>query len=357
MFTVETDALRLLANDLAKFAASAGSPGAGSYTNTQVMAGHTSDGSLVYANVDTSTEALKNSIADLYAQIHDALDGSASELRKTALSYDGLDDDTRRSLDALFPDSPGTRRLPDSGVAPGTSIPCPAAPSGTPPSSIPGDLMTVIFTTDWLSPSTTVSLLIGQLFGWDPLSETGKRFAGDWSAIDRVSGALTELADYQSNLASAISKASETAFDSWTGKAADAAEEYFGGFVSKARKAADQLRSASKEYKTLAIGMKAGADFLSGNYASIMDALLVAAIAFAAGTATAETGVGLLLGWGASAIAASRVLWLVREAWQILMQAETVWQVFTTAIGGAQNALLTTKISIRIPHSYDNSQV
>ncbi|WP_144118334.1 hypothetical protein [Catellatospora sichuanensis] len=206
----------------------------------------------------------------------------------------------------------------------------------TPPDDVEhGDLDPALFASI-ASLSARISDLLEDLFDFDPLGDIVQVFLGDWEKLHQCGAAFNSLSLFSGQLIENLQHSSKEAGTSWQGGAAESAQTYFADCVSSIRSQQTALLAASKEYVRLSFGINVLATQVQGLLELILDRLIIAGIAAAAGTALSETVIGGVAGYGVAA-------WQVIEVIQLINRAATKAQAAVTLLvgGGSFIAALT----------------
>ncbi|PID98018.1 MAG: hypothetical protein CSA82_01560 [Actinobacteria bacterium] len=164
----------------------------------------------------------------------------------------------------------------------------------------------------------------------DPFKAIGDLIAGDWEKISLASDALSKLGDYYTCLEEELRERVLKIDADWNGGASDAAQHSLKKTADSFGEVAEKLSGLSKDYNTVAIGVFQTADVLTGLLRSLADWGIAAAIAAAAGTATAETVVGAIAGWGVAGWSVWKMLNIVEEIFSAL---DLTWQIASVFSG------------------------
>ncbi|HEX8343533.1 MAG TPA: hypothetical protein VF657_02145, partial [Actinoplanes sp.] len=95
------------------------------------------------------------------------------------------------------------------------------------------------------------------------------------------------------------------------------------------------LNELADQYETAAEGTYRIAETVSGIMKDIFDGAMIGVVAAAAGTATIETGIGFVTGWGIAAYEAYKIAELADNARKLIATASAL-------IGGAVAAIQST---------------
>ncbi len=157
------------------------------------------------------------------------------------------------------------------------------------------------------------------LLGW--ITEC---IAGDWEALWKFGDAVGNLARAMQAIGVNIQEAELRVDRSWHGNAADSAFNYFSTLAAATSGQQEAMWNAEDGYHKAATAAWQLANQLGNIVQAVTDELIIASIAAAAGTVTAESGVGAVVGYGIVAIQVTRALKLVNQASQIINTAGTV---------------------------------
>ncbi|BCY08816.1 hypothetical protein [Actinoplanes sp. L3-i22] len=186
----------------------------------------------------------------------------------------------------------------------------------------PGDLF------NYLSPSAYISSMIESVTGVDVFGTVTDALAGDWASFYRFGDALISMADFLQEIGVQIQSGFLDLDRTWNGNADDSVFVYFSNLASAVSRQQDALHQASDGYHEAAKGAYQFSKQLGNVLQALVDSAILMAASAAIGTATAETGVGLLVGYG---LAASQVLRVLELANKAAIIVSTAW----TAIFGS----------------------
>ena len=154
---------------------------------------------------------------------------------------------------------------------------------------------------DLISPSAWLRQVSIWLFSYDPFEGWAKQFSGDWDAYVHCAVAWGHIGaachDIGRNLVTGAAEVSTV----WRGNAAEGEQEYQLGLGT----AAMQLKTACTQYNDLynkaAESTKNLFEVVSGLMSQLLDVLIIINAAAAVGTASIETVIGPVLGYGVAA--------------------------------------------------------
>ncbi len=188
---------------------------------------------------------------------------------------------------------------------------------------------------NYVSPSAWIASAIEKLTGTDPIGWSTECLAGDWQALWKFGDAMGNLARCLQQLGMNIQQGMLTLDASWDGNASDAAYKYFSDLAAAISSQQIPLYNSEQSYHLAARGAWELAGQLGNLIQAIADEAILATVAAAAGTATAETIVGAVGGYAITAIYVTRMLEKINQASQIINTAGTVT---LGAFGGVADA-------------------
>jgi hypothetical protein len=177
---------------------------------------------------------------------------------------------------------------------------------------------------NYLSPSAWLNEAINSLTGVDVYGWFTDWVGGDWAAVSRFGDAMSHVADCLQQLGINIQQGALDLDQRWHGNAADGAYLYFSKLAAATSGQQMALRACADSYQKAARGAWQLANQLGNILQALADKAIIAGIAAAAGTVTAETGVGAVAGYGIAGLMAVQMLELVNRASTIINTAGTV---------------------------------
>lgn len=172
-----------------------------------------------------------------------------------------------------------------------------------------------------ISPTHVIRTALDFVGVGDPAGEIVETFGGNWEAVSTVSSAVGQLAEYFGQLGSEIEQTRAELVDTWTGNAADAASAHFETLAVAIESLRAPLETIQENYQTLAVGVYERGQAISSLINLLCDYLIELGLALLAMAASSWTGLGALIGGGASAYLAYR--------------ATSTWIKVTTALSNA----------------------
>jgi hypothetical protein len=198
-----------------------------------------------------------------------------------------------------------------------------AAP-GEPDDSVSNGFANPLDLFNYVSPSAWINAAIESLTGVDVFGWMTDWLSGDWAAIWKFGDALNNLADCLQQLGINIQHGVLDLDPAWDGNAGDAAYQYFSTLAAAVSGQQLALHEIGENYHKAALGAWQLSNQLGNILQALADKAIIAGIAAAAGTVTAETGVGALLGYGVAALVVVDMLRLINKASTIINTAGTV---------------------------------
>lgn len=314
----------------------------------------------VFNQARLNTLELRDAIRTYLDALNETDTASATELDAVAARSVELDDATEAELDAAYPESGAAVPLPPDSFPANVCVAPPESALVPPPTSAPTDLVTEILTTNWLSPSTILDQAIGLVAGLagleSPFTRVAQGFSGDWDKMYESGAAANNLASYLELQADARRTAMATTSQTWQGEAATAATTFFARQGELLDEAAQLLRDTQPEFEAVVNGMRASANLAKGLMATIIDASLIAWGCYAAGGATAATGIGAIIGGICGTGAVGIAIYALYELFTLCQNLLAGLDALSSVIGLAVSFTVGTGNLPQVS-SYDNAQV
>jgi hypothetical protein len=184
------------------------------------------------------------------------------------------------------------------------------------------------------------------VFGFNPLDKASEFFMGDWQAVAKGGVAIGRAADALHDLGYNVQGGAVTLRGGWTGVAADAAYQHFTGLAGGIDDLVNPMREMSKQFDSIAHGVYSISEAVTGWLKGIADAAIIAGIAATAGTVTAETGVGAVVGYGVATVEVCEMLNMWADATSAMSKAYGLVQ----GAVGAIDALLPMLQNANLPN-------
>ncbi|MFI0242360.1 hypothetical protein [Streptomyces sp. NPDC016845] len=275
---------------------------------------------------------------DLLCHFDTILSASAGELKKTAAWYDAVDLEQARKLDATYPGvrpSPVPRPRPSVGTTfrdihdVTDRLKAPGGADGwlrghlselefAPANKIAGTLL------DFGSVSALANEGIKFAFGQDIIGNVTNWVAGDWQNYAACADAWNCLGEASAALAANIRHGNAVLDLTWNGNAADAAWKQFESLAKKLEATHDAFHDLRDRYLHVAKLVFSFAETVKGGIAEICDWAIQVAVAAAASTAVAFSGVGIAGSFVGAAYAAERVTAMVERYRELSKQYDRI---------------------------------
>jgi hypothetical protein len=208
-----------------------------------------------------------------------------------------------------------------------------AAPS-TPEESVSNGFVNPVDLFNYVSPSAWINSGIEKATGIDIFGYFTDAVAGEWDAMWKFGEAMGHLADCLQELGINIQQGAIDLDAEWDGNAADAAYQYFSQFAASVSGQQLDLRDIQQNYHKAAQGAWQLSNQLGNILQAIADKFIIAGIAAAAGTITAETGVGAVVGYGVAGLQVLQMLKLFNDA---SVKINTAGSVIAGIFGGGMD--------------------
>lgn len=282
------------------------------------LQGSTVDQGLFLAGLDLHEDAMNKGKSAL-GRVHTLLDRSSDELTKSSTYYEQTDRTQAEELDATYPGS--KRGTPKEGVKqsftdtadPSAELKAPSTPENFSHGPINDGIETL---SNWLSPTYWSLEAIKFVFQAekDPLEQALDWFTGDWAEYAKCGEMWSNSGSAMNAVSANIANGNAKLDASWDGNAADTAYVYFSELSKEIDKLGDNLKDLETHYTQLALAVFEGMNTVKGILSAMADSLILIELEVAAGTLLAETGVGLLIGYGAAIYEVTRVIRLWGKA-------------------------------------------
>ncbi len=171
-----------------------------------------------------------------------------------------------------------------------------------------------------------------EVLGFDPVAEMQNWFTGDWEPLAQMQEVLTNASNALHDNATNVQSGATNLNDFWQGYAGAAAYVYFSDTAAAIDGLRGPLQQIGEAYKTMADAVWSVGEAISGTLKGMIDSAIIAGVAAAAGTATAETGIGASVGYGLAGLEAVNILTLWGNATVLWTKANTTVLAFRTAV-------------------------
>lgn len=147
-----------------------------------------------------------------------------------------------------------------------------------------------------------------KILGVNPLNAALEHFLGDWQSFAKAGKALANAADSLDDLAYNVQGGAIALAGTWDGMAADSAYQHFSKLAADIQGLSGPIREIARQFEQISHGVWSSCEAVSGLIKGLGDALTIAGIAIVAGTITAETGIGAVVGYGVAALQVVEIL-------------------------------------------------
>jgi len=177
---------------------------------------------------------------------------------------------------------------------------------------------------NYVSPSAWVNDLIETASGVDIFALATDALSGEWDALWKFGDAMANLAQCLQEIGIGIETGVLALDRTWDGNAGDGAYNYFTALAAATSGQQAALYASAQGYHNAARGAWQLSSQLGNMLQAIADEAILMGISAAVGTATIETGVGAVVGYGMAAYQAVKIAQLVNTASQFINTAGTV---------------------------------
>ena len=186
---------------------------------------------------------------------------------------------------------------------------------------------------DYVSPSSWANTAFETVLGFEPIGWLQERVFGDWESLAAMRPVLANVGDALHALAYNVQTGASALQSVWEGSAADSAYGYFTDLANAVSSLQEPLDAIGHAYGGMADAVWAIGEALGGTIKALLDTAIVAGIAIAAGTATASTGVGAVVGYGVAAVEIANMLRLWANATNLYQKLSAAVNVFRAGLG------------------------
>jgi uncharacterized protein YukE len=317
-----------------------------------------------YSRAATASTTLRMGLTDWFDKLNAALCGVASELQDVARESEENDLAEQAKIDATDPQTYAgyyehadgiVEIAPDYEVIDSLLFPVFEPPNGG--AGFYCDLGSYdhlndrevdLIPDDLLSPAGWLQTILGWVGATDINYKVLQAFGGRWGDLVEFTETLGGMISMLEEMAGAL-KSSVGALDTyWQGHAANSAQAYFSDLLKAIGDTAQNLKSAQNALKQYSAGIEQLAALLTGQLEGLYNTAIFACIAAIVGTATIETGVGPLAGYGLSGVALLRLFFQVKEIRDTILSIQDLYVVLDT-IDKLSTSMAAVTSSIRIP--------
>ena len=323
----------------------------------------------LYSGAAERAATINSGLSTFFGHVREALIASRTELLSVAQEARGMDMQTAAELDVLDP----TEYNDYDPGAPGTGASVKIAPK----SDRTDDLIFQVYSLngggigfylaadgmfdyvneretrlmpgDLLSPSEWIWTVAGWIGAQSIKDDLLKVFGGKWVELYEFRYMLSGVEKMLNDIADNLQSAADALAVYWQGYSANSAQSYFTLLIAKIRDSGRQIGDAGDEFDSFLDGVDKEFDVLSGAAHGFIDALIIAAFAAAAGTVTAETGVGAVAGWGVAGVSLLYAASRAKKIWDGIQDILMLLDILSAAKGLAANLNdVTTKLHVPV---------
>ena len=201
----------------------------------------------------------------------------------------------------------------------------------------PDDPLTVFEeAVDFIDPGAWVLKAVTELCGANPIEDAVEWVGGDWRAFARTAQVYESLGRAFEAIGWNLKSGNASMDGYWSGNAADDAWAYVDAIADRAIRHKQPLEEIASNCRQAAHAAYAFARAAGPIGAMLIDKVIVAGIAAAVGTASAETGIGAAAGYGVAAVASIEVVEDADRMFRLMGQADALVRVVQ---GTIQNQL------------------
>jgi len=164
------------------------------------------------------------------------------------------------------------------------------------------------------------------VFGFNPLERITSEVVGDWQAVAQSGVAFGHAAQAVHDIGYNLQGGAIALRGGWEGAAAEQAYAHFSRTASSLAELQDPFAEMSAELGEIAHGVWSSCEALSGIVKMLLDKAIIAGISAAAGTATATSGIGPVIGYGVAALQVVDMLRLWGQATKMISNLYTAVQ-------------------------------
>jgi hypothetical protein len=295
-------------------------------------------------------------------RLRDLSQGAGTQVNLAQRDYARSDQSAARRLDAGYPGatdpaglrgtfSPGRPDLRGVHTA-FADVAQPTRHLGNPEYAIGTELWSIDPLADLISPAAWLRQVSIWVFGHDPLEGWANQFSGDWKAYVHCGIAMGAAGAAAGDIGRNLVNGAGDVPSVWRGNAAEG-EQQFQLALGSAALALQQVGGQfDLLYQQAAQAVKKLYDVVSGLISDLLDVLLVINVAAAAGTATIETGVGAVAGYGIAAYYTWQAYDLYKEISDFYGNAEDLLNAIGASIQGIKATLAVKDLPTIRPYHH-----
>jgi hypothetical protein len=209
---------------------------------------------------------------------------------------------------------------------------------------------------DLVSPAAWLRQVSVWLFGHDPFEGWTKQFSGDWESYVYCASAWRIIGNAMYDVGRNLITAAADVPSVWRGRAAEAEQEFqlaLGGAALALHPVCDQY---SALYTQAAEAAKHLFSVVSGVITKLIDVLIIVNLAAVVGTATIQTGVGAVAGYGVAAYFAWQAYDLYKEISTVYGNAEAIFKGIAGSIAMIDAGMAVATLPDLKPYQHPGQQ-
>ncbi|QGN48614.1 hypothetical protein GKC29_18465 [Micromonospora sp. WMMC415] len=289
---------------------------------------------------------------------------AATQVNLAQREYATADATAAARLDASYPGASDAARLrgtlttgrpdlwPAVARAPFADVAEPAARL-VPPNYATGiEMFKINPLADLVSPAAWVRQVSVWLFGHDPFEGWGQAFSGDWDSYIYCAAAWRIIGNALDDIGRNLIAGTADVPTVWRGNAAEAEQEYqltLGSATCALHPLCDQYGTL---YSQAAEAAKHLYSVVTGLIGKLIDVLIIINAAAAVGTATIETGVGAVAGYGVAAYYAWQAYDLYNEISTFYGNAEATFKAIAGSIAMVKAGMAVAALPDLKPYTH-----
>jgi len=188
---------------------------------------------------------------------------------------------------------------------------------------------------DHLAPSVWLLEIVKSLTGVDVMRELVAPFVGPWDKVNAYGESLTNVSRCLQAVSADVTTISTALDNNWRGEAADAARNHVAAIAASLHSDSVTQADLGMRYRELATAMQCGQVVADMILKGVLDTAIEIAVWAAAGTATSQTRVGAVLGYGMATYKTAYLVHLLEEWTHLVTAARTEAEGFLGRIGRA----------------------
>jgi hypothetical protein len=307
------------------------------------------------------------SITEILERLRSLTEGAATQINLAQRNYAASDTSAAARLDQNYPgarDPAWVRgilagRRPDLWPAvdssPFSDAAEPARQLVSPNYATSIEMWQINPLTDLISPAAWLRQVSVWLFDHDPFEGWAKAFSGDWHSYTHCAAAWRIIGNTMHDVGRNLTSGAADVPSVWRGNAAEAAQEFqltLGASTMALHSVCDRYADL---YLQAAEAAKQFLSVVSGLIGKLIDVLIIVNLAAVLGTATIQTGVGAVAGYGVAAYYAWQAYDLYKTISTVYGNAEATFKTIAGAIAMIDAGLGVIKLPDLKPYQHPAS--